>query len=217
LEPEITPAHSATQHWSPLIERVATGDPAATQELYEALAPLRHYFSHRIGVADCEDAYHQVILKVIVAIRKRSLRQPERLLGYVYTLASRYLADRWASPWHHASDDDGSGDAVLSDPAPSPETQLARRERVAIARRILEGFPDRDREILIRFYLKEQRHEQIEQEMGITSSAFRQLKSRAKLRFTALCQSAIERKPPVPATSGFSRQPRREVRLHPPR
>ena len=42
---------------------------------------------------------------------------------------------------------------------------------------------ERDRDILIRFYLKEQPQEQICKEMALTETQFRLLKSRAKAKF----------------------------------
>jgi RNA polymerase sigma-70 factor (ECF subfamily) len=43
--------------------------------------------------------------------------------------------------------------------------------------------PARDKEILTRFYLREQSQEQICAEMSLTETQFRLLKSRAKARF----------------------------------
>ena len=52
--------------------------------------------------------------------------------------------------------------------------------------RVLRSLPKRDREVLIRFYLQEQLPEQICQELGITETQFRLIKSRAKSRYGEL-------------------------------
>jgi DNA-directed RNA polymerase specialized sigma24 family protein len=60
---------------------------------------------------------------------------------------------------------------------------------------ILQAIPRRDREILTRFYLKEQTQEEICEEMKLTETQFRLLKSRAKSRFGALGRRRLMRKP----------------------
>jgi DNA-directed RNA polymerase specialized sigma24 family protein len=47
----------------------------------------------------------------------------------------------------------------------------------------LDALSQRDREILVRFYLKEQPQEKICEEMDLTETQFRLLKSRAKAKF----------------------------------
>jgi DNA-directed RNA polymerase specialized sigma24 family protein len=47
----------------------------------------------------------------------------------------------------------------------------------------LADLGQRDRDILVRFYLKEQSQEQICREMSLTETQFRLLKSRAKAKF----------------------------------
>ncbi len=56
-------------------------------------------------------------------------------------------------------------------------------ERVHLMQKVLRGISSRDREILTRFYLYEQTQEQICEEMSLTQTQFRLLKSRAKARF----------------------------------
>jgi RNA polymerase sigma-70 factor (ECF subfamily) len=48
---------------------------------------------------------------------------------------------------------------------------------------VLRELSERDREILVRFYLKEEPQEQICREMSLTETQFRLLKSRAKAKF----------------------------------
>ncbi len=57
------------------------------------------------------------------------------------------------------------------------------QQRIELARSVLGMMSERDREILTRFYLSEQTQEQICDEMDLTETQFRLLKSRAKARF----------------------------------
>jgi DNA-directed RNA polymerase specialized sigma subunit len=62
------------------------------------------------------------------------------------------------------------------------------RQRAEIAKKVLRGISERDREILHRFYVEEQTPDQICGEMGLSFNQFRLLKSRAKKRFGTLGQ-----------------------------
>ncbi len=61
---------------------------------------------------------------------------------------------------------------------------LRRHEK--IAETVLHSLPERDREILTRFYLMEETTEDICKELGLTKTQFRLLKSQAKARFNEL-------------------------------
>jgi RNA polymerase sigma-70 factor (ECF subfamily) len=71
----------------------------------------------------------------------------------------------------------------LAEPCKNPESEIISRERAAIGRKALLSLPPRNREILSRFYLKEQTQEQICREMKLTETQFRLGKSSAKARF----------------------------------
>ncbi len=62
------------------------------------------------------------------------------------------------------------------------------REKAQIMKSALAAMSRRDREILERFYLREQTPEQICAEMNLTDTQFRLHKSRAKARLAALGQ-----------------------------
>ena len=64
----------------------------------------------------------------------------------------------------------------------------------SLAATVLKTISARDREILTRFYLQEQSQEQICQEMSLTETQFRLLKSRAKAKFGELGKRRLERK-----------------------
>jgi DNA-directed RNA polymerase specialized sigma24 family protein len=74
---------------------------------------------------------------------------------------------------------------------PDAEACLIEREHQEIASRVLQAMGERDRELLIRFYLREQSPRQIQEELSLSETQFRLIKSRAKARFTDLCREAI--------------------------
>jgi RNA polymerase sigma factor (sigma-70 family) len=140
-----------------------------------------------VGPDVAEDHLHETLLIVLKAIQCGNLREPERLLGFVRTVARRRVASsirdaaqerhkeaelRWAYETRDRPDD--------------PENALLARQQSEIMQTVLLELSPRDREVLARFYLLEQSQGQICQEMGLTETQFRLTKSRAKARFSKL-------------------------------
>jgi RNA polymerase sigma factor (sigma-70 family) len=71
----------------------------------------------------------------------------------------------------------------VADRKHNPEQEAIIREKSQLMRSSLQALSERDRDILVRFYLKEQPQEQICQEMSLSETQFRLLKSRAKAKF----------------------------------
>jgi RNA polymerase sigma-70 factor (ECF subfamily) len=71
------------------------------------------------------------------------------------------------------------------------------RQKAELMKSALEALSQRDRDILVRFYLQEQSQEQICREMSLTETQFRLLKSRAKAKFGEIGRKKL-------ATSGLS-------------
>jgi RNA polymerase sigma factor (sigma-70 family) len=189
--------------WTALVQRIAAGEPDAIQALSAFLAGLRGYFWKQLGAEDAEDMFHDLIVVLIRQIQNGSVEDPKRLPGYALAIARRQIAAqiglRMRSRCACSVDD-----VQLPDPAEDTETSLARKEQRAIARRVLKAMPVQQREMLIRFYVQEQRPEGIQEAFGITPTQFRLIKSRAKARFTELCRTAMQRKPALTERRGHS-------------
>jgi RNA polymerase sigma-70 factor, ECF subfamily len=181
--------------WSPLVERIHAGDPAAMEELYALFSKgIRFYLCRQLGPQDLDDRVHDVFLTITQAIQSGELREPERLMGYVRTVVRRQVAARIDANVHArrrlTSLEDG---IVLRDHSPDPEHLAIRAQNIEVALRILNSIAKRDREVLVRFYLNEQPAEQICREMDLTETQFRLIKSRAKARFGELGKARISR------------------------
>jgi len=179
---------SAEPSWSGLVQRIRGGDPSGMEELYGVFSKgIRLLLCRQLGPQDLDDKVHDVFLIITQAIRRGDLREPERLMGYVRTVVRRQVAAHIDSAvearrnWTSVD-----SDASLRDESPDPERAAIDGQNEQLALRILSSIPQRDREILIRFYLKEQSAEQICREMELTDNQFRLIKSRAKARFGEL-------------------------------
>jgi RNA polymerase sigma factor (sigma-70 family) len=131
-----------------------------------------------------EDRVHDTFLIVIQAIRRGDLREPERLMGFIRTVVRRQISS-YIEQAVSRRREQGEMDSTFSmvDRESSPEQRAIDQQKRELMAGILNRLGSRDREILTRFYLHEQTQEQICEEMALTETQFRLLKSRAKAKF----------------------------------
>lgn len=174
-------------HWAKLVERIQACQADGMEELYRFFKTGVCRYLRRSGSRDLEDRLHNVFVVTVQAIQEGDLREPERLMGFVRTVTQR---QGWAHIRELVSkrteEISCESEWEINAGGPSPEQAAIFRQREELAKRILDELSDRDREVLIRFYLKEQPCEQICLEMNLTETQFRLLKSRAKARFGIL-------------------------------
>jgi RNA polymerase sigma factor (sigma-70 family) len=180
---------TAPDNFPALVSGIRAGEPDAMVDLYRILkGHVRLHLCRQLGVEDLEDRVHDLFLTLVDAIQRGAIRQPERLMGYVWTVVRRAEASGVRAML------DGRRAAIaewnwVPDWRPNPQAQTLDRERSRLLRRILAGIGRRDREILVRFYLEEQTQAQIRREMGLSPAQFRLNKSRAKARLVKLARA----------------------------
>jgi RNA polymerase sigma-70 factor (ECF subfamily) len=191
LSPDVQDAGKPPEpSWSGLVERIRAGEPSAMEELYAVFAKgVRFYLWRQLGPQDLDDKVHDVFLIITQSIQKGDLREPDRLMGYVRTIVRRQVAAHIDSAVqarrNQVSIEPGM---TVRDRGLDPERMAIDRQSLDLAIRLLSSLPIRDREVLIRFYLKEQTPERICSEMDLTDTQFRLIKSRAKARYGELGQ-----------------------------
>jgi RNA polymerase sigma-70 factor, ECF subfamily len=200
--PETDPVEAGPQavleepQWVDLVRRIRENDPSGMEELYQVFCKgIRFFLYRQLGPQDLDDRVHDVFLVISQAIRRGDLREPERLMGYVRTVVRRQVAaciDSAVRSRRNLTDFDAT--TPLVDVGASPEQIVIQREHEDIAHRLLNSISKRDKEILVRFYLREQSQETICREMNLTDTQFRLIKSRAKARFGELGKQMISRR-----------------------
>lgn len=171
--------------WSTLVAQIKAGEDAGMEQLYKLFSRgIRYYLCRQLGPQELEDKVHDTFLIVVNAIRRGDLREPERLMGFVRTVVRRQVAAYIEEAVHTRREqaDLESGIAV-ADRKQNPEQEAILHQKTELMRAVLECLSQRDRDILVRFYIKEQPQEQICREMSLTETQFRLLKSRAKAKF----------------------------------
>jgi RNA polymerase sigma-70 factor (ECF subfamily) len=179
-----------------LVDRIRASQTDGMEELYQLFSTgLRFFLWRQTGPQDLEDRLHDVFILIVQAIRRGEIREPERLMGFVRTVARRQVSAHIKGAVHarvieipvefergfvHAGD--------------TPEQAAIFRERENLIKKVLSELSDRDREILTRFYIREQSESKICLEMVLTETQFRLLKSRAKARFGELGKKKLARR-----------------------
>jgi RNA polymerase sigma-70 factor, ECF subfamily len=138
----------------------------------------------QLGPQELEDKVHDTFLIVVNAIRRGDLREPERLMGFVRTVVRRQVAAYIEQAVHNRREQtDLESGVAVADRKENPEQEAMIQQKAELMKSVLGCLSQRDRDILVRFYLLEQTQEQICREMSLTETQFRLLKSRAKAKF----------------------------------
>lgn len=179
-----------------LVSRIRDGTNGAEAELVERYSRgigilLRQASKDRVLA---EDLRQETFRIVIEKIRNGEVREPEKLSGYVLSVARNVAIGYYRrAPRAEASDLEEA--AQLADRSPSPLDVLLRREQRAIARQVLNEMETaRYREVLYRFYIAEEPKTQICTLLGLSGVHFNRILYRAKERYRTLYQEAIRRR-----------------------
>lgn len=197
-EPTVDPAE--------LARRIAAGDRGAESDLVAHFGRgvrvlLRHLTQDG---ARADDLFQETFRRAIEKIRAAEVREPERLAAFLAGLARNLaIADFRRQRAHPATELDAVPEPEA--PAPDPLAATLRRDEARLVRRLLARLePERDRQVLFRFYLAEEPKERICADFGLSSLHFNRVIHRARERFRLLLLAESRR--PV----GFSSAP-----LHP--
>jgi RNA polymerase sigma-70 factor (ECF subfamily) len=178
-----------------LVARIQADDTRALEDLYRIFARgIKYQICRQLGPQDLEDKVHDCFLIVVQAIRKGELREPDRLMGFVRTVVRRQIAAYIEAVIQARRQmTDLETGRIVADFGRDPENCIMDQEEEELAYRVLKGISRRDREILIRFYLREEPQDLICEKMNLTETQFRLLKSRAKARFGELGKRRLAR------------------------
>ena len=167
--------------WGVLVSKIKAGDDAGMEQLYKLFSRgIRYYLCRQLGPQELEDKVHDTFLIVVNAIKRGDLREPERLMGFVRTVVRRQVAAYIETAVHTRREQtDLESGITVADRKQNPEQEAMLRQKAELMQSALAALSQRDRDILVRFYLKEQPQEQICREMALTETQFRLLKSRA--------------------------------------
>jgi RNA polymerase sigma-70 factor (ECF subfamily) len=173
-----------------LVRRIVSGEPAAEAELVDRFSRALSFLSRRLTRDDtaAEDLYQDTFRLVIEKVRKGELREPERLPGFVSSMARNlFLGSARRSSRRQKWQGDSEATETAPDPAPGQLARLLVKEKAAAVRGVLgELKNDRDREILSRYYISGEDKEDICRDLELSDLHFNRVLFRARQRYKEL-------------------------------
>lgn len=180
-----------------LVRRIAAGDRKAEEELVERYGEglgflLRRWTRDQDAASDL---YQETFRLALEKIRRGEVRDAERLPAFLRGLARNLSIDHYRresrrevreTPMEQVPD--------LTDAGPEQLGGLLREEKAQLVRRLLAELPlERDRQILLRFYLAEEDKERIRADLGLSGPEFNMVLFRARRRYRNLFEEALAR------------------------
>ena len=133
-----------------------------------------------------DDLYQDTFALVLQKIRTGSVREPEKLAGFIHQIARNLLIRDSRVEKRRG----GEGDQSLADLINchrNPLFQLEKKQLAKLVRQVLAGMKqERDRRILYSFYINEEEKGEICHDLGVDPAHFDVILHRARQRFSEL-------------------------------
>ena len=132
--------------------------------------------------SDIDDHVHDMFLATVQEVQAGKLREPDHLIGFIHAIMHHQICVAIKKRVECRSKISVTY-AELPWKGRTPEQVILNNDKSAGFWAVFNKLNNRDREILIRFYINEESSHQIMGAMHLTETTFRLLKSRAKARF----------------------------------
>jgi RNA polymerase sigma-70 factor (ECF subfamily) len=169
------------------VDRLRAGDPSTEQHFvayFDQLLRIK-LRSRTLASDKVEDLRQETYIRVVAALRKEGgIRQPERLGAFVNSICNNVLLEFYRSSARSQPLEDDHMD--IPDKVLDLDGMLATKESAIYVRRILDGMPKRDRDLLRSLFLEEKEKDAICRELGVDREYLRVLVHRAKDKFKSL-------------------------------
>jgi RNA polymerase sigma-70 factor (ECF subfamily) len=172
-----------------LVERIRSGKTDGLEELQLLFSRgIRFYLRRQLGPRQLDANVRDALDAVVQGIRRGELPTPAELNGYVQTILRRLVAARIDRVPNARRDQmDLESTTRIADWANNAPATVMLRQRAEQVEWLLDELPARDREILTRFYLREQTEDQICSEMAVSGTQFRLVKASTKTTIEESC------------------------------
>jgi RNA polymerase sigma-70 factor (ECF subfamily) len=173
---------------SSLVAAIAGGGDLKDEIYLRYRRPLMQVFlQRRIDRDAAQDLLQRTFLQAIKKIRAEGLDDPSNLGGYLYRTACKLATAYWRGELSRRHESDGELLSNLQDDSLSLEESLDHDLQAKCVRELLAKLPvARDREVLERFYLREEPRVAIRESMRLTELQFNQVLWRARQRFAEI-------------------------------
>lgn len=169
-----------------LVSRVRGGDRKAEAEMVERYNRGLRFLLRRKArdPQQSEDYLQETWAIALEKIRADGIADPGRLAGYLCGIANNLVHSDFRRERRQRTSVNTEIVNVVADDEPSPMRMASRAEVCNHVRALLDELSqERDREILNRFYVKEEDKASICQRLGVDSTHFNRVLFRARQRF----------------------------------
>jgi RNA polymerase sigma-70 factor (ECF subfamily) len=177
-----------------LVRRIAAGDPQAEEDFIRRYQrPLREILRRRTGDHElAQDLLQDTFAVVLERLRHRGLEDPGKLAAFLHRTACNLAIGHFRRESRRRTDADSERVQIQPDPQGSLLDRVLRDEAGSMVRRLLSELrTPRDREVLMRFYVREQEKPAICAAIGLKPEQFDRVISRARQRFRALVEQSL--------------------------
>ncbi|HEV7508355.1 MAG TPA: sigma-70 family RNA polymerase sigma factor [Thermoanaerobaculia bacterium] len=142
---------------------------------------------HTNGRPEAEDLFQDTFRLVLEKLRRGELREPAKLPGFLAQIARSLAIEHYRKATRRKTEADSEAVDLAVAPIASPLSGLLESENAALVRRVIRELGnERDREILLRFYIAEEERDRIAADYGLTSLQFNRVLHRARQRYKEL-------------------------------
>ncbi len=181
-----------------LARRIAAGEEAAEGELVLRYRRGLGYFLRHLGASPelAEDLEQETFQVALERLRQEDLTNPAGLSAFLRGTARNLLLNERRKTWRRRTQADSEELAQAPAAAPSPLQTVLRDEEAAVVRRMIGELPtERDRQLLLRFYVGEEDKASLCADLGVDSLHFNRVLFRARQRFKELLERSLTRQP----------------------
>lgn len=179
-----------------LVRRIGEGDRSAEEELVRRYQRgLVYLVRRRTGDSELAlDIAQDTFRIALEKLRRGPLEQVDRVAAYLRGTALNLVIAQGRTQARRATTADSEAIEAVADEAAGPFDNVSSEQVQRIVRTLLgELAVPRDREILVRTYLKDEDKAAICEKLGIDSAHYNRVLFRAKQRFRELLASAAAR------------------------
>lgn len=179
---------SLADRYAELLPQIAAGDRAAEGRLIELLGPpIAAILRNRArGDEMVDDLKHEALLVVLKATREARIPDVPRLIAFAGETARRLAlnAERLSQRRRTAPDHDAV--SLVTDDGRSVDRAFEQPRMAACVNEVLASLNcERDRRVLIEYYLSEQSTEQLQSTLAVNAMQLGRILYRARQRFEA--------------------------------
>lgn len=176
---------------SALVRRISAGDPAAEGELVERYSRGLLYLLRRLTSSpELADDLHQEVFRIVLErLRRGPLDEPAGLAGFLHGTARNLVVAERRKTARRRTEADPERLEQAVHKGPGQLASVLQDEESEIVRRLIgELSTDRDRQLLLRFYVAEEEKEAICTDLQLDGLHFNRVLFRARQRFKELAE-----------------------------